>query len=130
MTGAPAADGGFELILAESSAVVSPCERYRYVLRRVFGSGPAVMFVGLNPSTADEHRDDPTIRRCIGFAKRWGYGTVVVTNLYAWRATQPRDLRQAACAVGEPAGESNVNDRYLAESAAAVGLVVVASRLR
>ncbi len=89
------------LVLVESSAEFSTCRRYRYVLRRRFGAGGAVMFVGLNPSTADESRNDPTVNRCIGFAKRWGYGTLIVGNLYAWRATNPHDLK----AVREPRGE-------------------------
>lgn len=57
-------------------------------------------FIGLNPSTADETRDDPTIRRCIGFAKLWGYGALCMTNLFAFRATKPRDMRQAADPIG------------------------------
>jgi hypothetical protein len=58
------------------------------------------MFVGLNPSTADEIKDDPTIRRCINFAKEWGYGGVCVTNLFAFRATKPIDMMKADNPVG------------------------------
>lgn len=62
------------------SAVLSECRRYRYVLRRYWGDGlsggRAAIFIGLNPSTADEASDDPTIRRCIGFAKAWGFPLV------------------------------------------------------
>lgn len=66
---------------------------YRYVLRREWmGDGGIVNFVMLNPSTADDLFDDATIRRCIGFAKRWGFSGLVVTNLCAYRATQPNDL--------------------------------------
>ena len=65
----------------------------RYVLRRSWmGNGGVVNFIMLNPSTADDTFDDPTIRRCIGFAKRWGYCGLVVTNLFAYRATDPKDL--------------------------------------
>lgn len=70
-------------------AQLSPCGRYRYSLERRWGSGPAVLFVMLNPSTADGLEDDPTIRRCVGFAQRWGAGSLHVTNLFAHRATKP-----------------------------------------
>ena len=66
---------------------------HRYILRRKWmGEGGVVNFIMLNPSTADDVFDDPTIRRCVGFAKRWGFSELVVTNLCAYRATQPRDL--------------------------------------
>ena len=72
----------------------SPAEtNHRYTLRRSWlGDGGLVNFIMLNPSTADDVFDDPTIRRCIGFAKRWGFSSLTVTNLCAYRATQPRDL--------------------------------------
>ena len=66
---------------------------HRYVLRRAWmGDSGVVNFIMLNPSTADDVFDDATIRRCVGFAKRWGFSGLVVTNLFAYRATQPRDL--------------------------------------
>lgn len=84
-----------------SSAVVSPCGRYRYRLSRQWcDGGPALGFLMLNPSTADASVDDPTIRRCMGFARRDGYGGIVVANLFAWRATDPRELRDVADPVG------------------------------
>lgn len=74
---------------------------YRYRLTRYWlGAAAPATFIMLNPSTADEVVDDPTIRRCIGFAKRWGCGGLVVVNLYAWRATDPRDLWAAPDPVG------------------------------
>ena len=87
----------------ESGATLSDCERYRYHLWRRFGEGGTVAFVMLNPSTADATADDPTIRKCIGFAKRWGYGRVDVVNLFAWRATNPKELPN----VLEPVGAKN-----------------------
>jgi hypothetical protein len=63
----------------------------------------------LNPSTADATFDDPTIRRCIGFAKSWGYGGLLVGNLFAFRATKPKDLLKAE----DPVGKDNI--RYLQE---------------
>ena len=73
-----------------TGANFSRCRQFRYTLwRRWDKTLPPVMMIGLNPSTADAHRNDPTIRRCIGFAKRWGHGGLVMTNLFAFRATYP-----------------------------------------
>lgn len=89
-------------------AVFSSDRRYRYLLWRVWsGTGGMVLFVGLNPSTADEQTDDPTIRRCKSFAESWGATGFMVANLFAYRATKPRDLYEAITPVG-PA-----NDRWL-----------------
>lgn len=77
------------------TATMSECGAYRYSLERELsglGRNP-VVFVMLNPSTADANADDPTIRRCCGFAKRWGHDRIVVVNLYALRSTDPRALR-------------------------------------
>jgi hypothetical protein len=68
-----------------------------------------LVFILLNPSTADASRDNPTIRRCNGFAKRWGFGGIVVVNLYAYRATKPRDM----LAADDPIGPDN--DRIITE---------------
>jgi hypothetical protein len=85
----------------EQNAVISACGKYRYVLTRQVGTGPrTAAFIMLNPSTADAMNDDPTIRRCIGFARKWGYGQLVVLNLFAFRATDPADLKQAADPIG------------------------------
>jgi len=84
-----------------SGAVFSPCDRYRYVLWRTWKPHiPSVVFIGLNPSTADAQRNDPTIRRCIGFAQTWGYGGIIIANLFSYRATQPNTLRQVSDPVG------------------------------
>lgn len=81
---------------------------YRYTLwRRWDSSLPRVAFVMLNPSTADRHADDPTIRRCIGFARAWGYGGMVAVNLFAYRTPSPAELAR----VPEPVGPEN--DRHL-----------------
>lgn len=85
------ADALFDDVL--KSAVISDCGTYRYeLLRRWDVTKPRVGWVMLNPSTADAEVDDPTIRRCMGFARAWGYGGIVVRNLYALRATDPREL--------------------------------------
>jgi len=74
-------------------AVVSDDGLYRYILTRTWDrSLPALVFCMLNPSTADATVDDPTIRKCIGFAQRLGYGGIIVVNLFAYRATKPREL--------------------------------------
>jgi hypothetical protein len=79
-------------LFQNGSAVLSPCGKYRYRLDRKWGDGPTCGFIMLNPSTADAEVDDPTIRRCIGFAKREGCGRLIVVNLYAYRSTQPAAL--------------------------------------
>ena len=89
----------------ESDAWLSPCGRYRYALTRRWAEGPAAAFVMLNPSTADAREDDATVRKCVGFARRWGAGGLVVANLYALRATDPRDLARAADPVGGEAAD-------------------------
>ncbi len=79
----------------------SRCRQYRYSLERTWRSGSgSVVFIGLNPSTADHKCDDPTIRRCVGFAKNWGYQSMAIVNLFAFRATQPELLKQAPDPVG------------------------------
>lgn len=84
--------------------------QYRYSLHRWWGDGPRLMFVMLNPSTADAEQDDPTIRRCIGFARTLGFDGLSVFNLYAFRATKPADLWKA----DEPTGGQR-NDDLLRE---------------
>jgi hypothetical protein len=84
------------------SAVFSACGSYRYSLTRSWQSGArnAAIFIMLNPSTADSERDDPTIRRCIGIARSLGCVGVHVVNLFAFRATDPRDMKAARDPVG------------------------------
>lgn len=82
------------------SADISACGRYRYNLRRAWGGGATVAFIGLNPSTANAELDDPTIRRCIGFARAWGYGSLLMLNLFALRATDPSRLLFDAAPIG------------------------------
>ena len=77
----------------QSEATVSDCGRYRYNLIRVWDAQlPRVCWIMLNPSTADAATDDPTIRKCIGFARRWGFGSIEVINVYPFRCTNPKDL--------------------------------------
>ena len=89
-------------------AELSECRTYRYVLWRIWdNSKPKIMFIGLNPSTADENTDDNTITRCISFAKSWGYGGFYMTNLFAYRS---KDKSQLYC-VDNPIGIDN--DEYI-----------------
>lgn len=82
--------------------------------------GGKVTFVMLNPSTADAVADDPTIRRCIGFAQAWGFGALEVVNLYAYRATRPAEL----FAADDPVGPRN--NRFVRAAARSAALVVAA----
>lgn len=87
-----------------SGALFSPCRAYRYALWRDWDiSLPRVVFCGLNPSTADEYSDDPTIRREVGFARAWGFGGLLKVNAYGLRSTDPKELRK----VTDPVGEDN-----------------------
>lgn len=82
-------------------AVFSECRNYRYMLSRSWDAvKPGVLFIGLNPSTADARVDDPTCRVCVNYAQRWGYGAMTVANLFAYCATYPAELRRAAAPVG------------------------------
>ncbi len=85
-----------------SSAIFSPCRKYRYTLTRIWnGNKPLASFIGLNPSTADEIKNDPTVTRCINYAKRWGYGGIIMLNIFAFRATVPKMLKSAAEPIGK-----------------------------
>jgi hypothetical protein len=107
------------------SAKISECGRYRYALTRTWNA-PAgeALFVCLNPSTADGLRDDPTIRKCLGFARRWGMGGIRVANLFAYRATKPQELRRAQKRGVDIVGP--MNDEHLLALAHGAGRVVVA----
>ncbi|WP_347311562.1 DUF1643 domain-containing protein [Defluviimonas sp. SAOS-178_SWC] len=94
-----------------SEALYSDCEAYRYLLSRDWGEGGRLLYILLNPSTATEARNDPTIERCERRARAAGFGGFAVANVFAFRATDPRDLKRAA----EPVGAAN--DAILAEVA-------------
>lgn len=98
---------------ADSVAVYSDCERYRYALTRIWApDGGRILFVMLNPSTATEVQNDPTVERCERRARALGYGGFRVCNIFAWRDTDPKAMRAAADPVG-PA-----NDAAILEGAA------------
>lgn len=105
----------------KNTAKLSECRKYRFALWRTWDDlKPYVMFIGLNPSTADENTDDPTLTRCVNYAKSWGFGGVCMTNLFAFRATKPSDMKAAM----DPIGVGN-ND-WLVNLANDSGLVVAA----
>lgn len=96
----------------EKAAIFSDCRFYRYTLYRRWivdddEDRGNVLFICLNPSTSDEIKDDPTIRRCIGFAKDWGFSSVGIGNLFAYRSTDPSGIRNPMNPIGEE------NDRWL-----------------
>lgn len=95
---------------------------YRYSLTRILEHTPTrrLLFIMLNPSTATAAIDDPTIRRCIGYARRWEYGQLLIGNLFALRSTDPRNLRK----VEDPIGPEN--DRHLVDLAFAADRIICA----
>lgn len=103
----------------DKSAILSADRKYRYVLTRILDeTKPTVVFIGLNPSTADEEVDDKTIRKCIGYAKRWGYGKLIMVNLFAFRSTDPSMLKR----VEDPVGLDN--DSYIQKCVSESNLVI------
>lgn len=105
----------------KSGAKLSKCRKYRYALWRIWDeSKPTVMIIGLNPSTANETEDDPTLRRCINFSKSWGYGGVYMANLFAYRAMDPVVMKAAKNPIG------NENDKWLKKLADQAHIVVAA----
>ena len=108
------------MIPMDKHAVMSPDRAYRYRLDRRWGSGQAVVFLMLNPSTADADKDDATIRKCMGFARRWGNNAITVVNLYARRETNPALLHNNP----DPVGPSN--DAYIEEAVRETGAVIAA----
>lgn len=94
---------------------------YRYKLWRRWDTGkPWIAFIMLNPSTADETENDPTIRRCINYAKEWGYGGLLVGNLFALRATDPGELENRPNPIGPE------NDAYLRSITTEAEKIIVA----
>lgn len=97
-------------------AVLSSDERFRYTLWRRWEFGPVCVWVMLNPSTADARSDDATIRRCVGFAKRWGYAGIEVVNLYALRSTDPKVMLADPDRTGGSENKEILSDTLLRRS--------------
>ncbi|WP_458792232.1 DUF1643 domain-containing protein [Yoonia sp. MH D7] len=106
---------------SSSTAIYSDCERYRYALTREWDAdGKRALFVMLNPSTATEVQNDPTVERCERRARALGFGAFRVTNIFAWRDTDPRKMRAAV----EPVGPAN--DVMIREAAVWADTVIAA----
>jgi hypothetical protein len=106
---------------SEAGAAFSACRRWRYLLwRRWDAARPVANFLMLNPSTADERQLDPSCTRARNYAERWGYGGLIVTNLFGWRATDPAAMK----AVADPVGRGN--DAAIVRAAREAALVVCA----
>ena len=104
-----------------SGAAFSRCRRWRYLLWRLWDeSKPVANFLMLNPSTADEFKLDPSCSRARAYAERWGYGGLVVTNIFAWRATDPDEMKAAK----DPIGRGN--DAAILRAAREAAIVVCA----
>lgn len=107
----------------EAGAILSPCETYRYLLTREWLLGEKTcLFVMLNPSKADGAKDDHTIRKCVGFAQRWGYKRLEVANLFAYRSTEPKNLLP----LHKDVRVGPANENYLREAAGKAARVVCA----
>jgi hypothetical protein len=104
-----------------SGATISNCKKYRYQLWHIWDeSKPKVLFIMLNPSLAESEKNNPTVKRCINFAKSWGYGGLYVGNLYAYRTAYPKELKKA----GYLKGEENI--RHLREMGKESELIICA----
>ena len=109
------------IIINASGAAFSKCRRWRYLLwRRWDASRPAANFLMLNPSTADEVKLDPSCTRARNYALRWGFGSILITNLFGWRATDPAEMK----AVRDPVGRGN--DAAILRAAREAAVVVCA----
>ncbi|HHL42618.1 MAG TPA: DUF1643 domain-containing protein [Hellea balneolensis] len=101
-----------DLLGEKRDAIFSPCRTWRYRLAQIWDESKAPLFwLMLNPSTADELKNDPTVERCERRARMWGYGGSVVYNIFAYRATDPTDMRASPDPVGPD------NDKWIAELA-------------
>jgi hypothetical protein len=108
-------------LIGDSGAILSSCNLYRYWLWRIWDRAkPLLVWVMLNPSTADANVNDPTILACIDFAKRNGYGGFIVVNLFGWRATNPAELQK----VIDPVGPEN--DSFIFEALSKADRIVCA----
>jgi len=106
-------------LFKNSGATFSGCGLYRYKLWRSWDTGKApAMFLMLNPSTADAEKNDPTVERCERYARSWGYGGLLVCNLFAYRATDPKDMKM----VSDPVGPDN--NAAILDSAEQASIVV------
>jgi hypothetical protein len=109
--------------IAGDTAVISACGLYRYLLTRELGGTRTLVFVLLNPSIADATVTDPTLRRCMAFARAWGFGRVVLVNLFAYRATDPKAMLAALKSGVDIIGSEN--DAHVIEAVRSADRVVL-----
>jgi hypothetical protein len=110
----------------KKSAIISNCNKYRYELHREWDKDKGkVLFIMLNPSTADADTNDLTTIRCINFAKKWGYGGIMIGNIYPFRAKRPKDLK-AWKIFGEKYSVFCENKRHVKEMAQQADMIVCA----
>jgi len=113
--------GAPDLLDARGDAIISECGTYRYLLQRFWDARLETLnFIMLNPSTADANKNDATIRRCMGFARDLGFGSLEVTNLFALRSTDPKALKRTKDPVGPE------NDEHIISSAKVCQLTICA----
>jgi hypothetical protein len=112
-----------EKAMMNKGATFSPCRKYRYTLTRSWNQKQFCLFVCLNPSTADEHIDDPTVRRCIRFAESWGYGGMVMCNLIPFRSTDPKKIYDQD---NRPMWSLLENERYIKKLTVIAGMTIAA----
>lgn len=99
-----------DLFPGNTGAIFSDCGKYRFRLWRIWDQAkPGICFIMLNPSTADEIKNDPTVERCERRARLWGYGRLDVVNLFAWRSTDPGVLRSVENPEGNPDNDSHIS---------------------
>lgn len=108
-------------MVEKREAAFSGCDQFRYLLQIVWDDQrPLCQFIGLNPSTADEMKDDPTLRRCKAFARGWGCGGLMMTNLFAYRATSPAVMKTQPSPIGQD------NDAWILWAASQAHLIICA----
>lgn len=109
----------------QKTAKFSNCRKYRYALYRIWDDKLLrAVFICLNPSTADETKDDPTIRKCVKYASDWGFGGICMVNLFGFRATDPNVMKAEFCPKAPDNG--SFNDFWILEEAKAAGIVICA----
>ena len=111
------------------SAIISDCNKYRYELHREWDKDKKkVLFIMLNPSTADADNNDLTTIRCMNFAKKWGYGGIMIGNIYPFRAKRPKDLRKWLndFIYSDGHGATKTNEVHVKEMAEQADMIVCA----
>jgi hypothetical protein len=108
-------------LYVSSNAIFSECSKYRYTLSRIWDEDePICVFIGLNPSTADIQYNDPTLNRCMRSAMDWGFGSLIMLNIFAYRSTDPKGLYTQEDPIGK------YNNKYLIEIVSKADIIIAA----